>query len=87
MKLLPRHFEIVQEVTGLKVSIAGEKRNLNILRHSSIMFRLMFGLTVDTLTLVRYARTSPETIHLLYAAPLQCEMNVGELQNKRRPRP
>ncbi len=87
MKLLARQFEIVLEVTGLKLSTAGETRTLYSLRHSSIMFRLMFGRTVDTLTLARNARTSPEMIDRFYAAPLQGEMNVGELQSKRRPRP
>ena len=52
-----------------------------------IMFRLMFGRTVDTLTIARNARTSPEMIDRFYAAPLQGEMNIGELQSKRRPRP
>jgi hypothetical protein len=51
------------------------------------MFRLMFGRTVDTLTLARNARTSPEMIDRFYAVPLQGEMNVGELQSKRLPRP
>jgi hypothetical protein len=46
-----------------------------------------FGRGVDTLTLARNARTSPEMIDRFYAAPLQGEMNVGELQSKRRPRP
>ena len=87
MKLLARQFEIVMEVTGLKSSAAGETRTLYSLRHSSIMFRLLFGRTVDTLTLARNARTSPEMIDRFYAAPLQGEMNVGELQRKRRPRP
>ncbi len=87
MKLLARQFEIVLEVTGLKLSTAGETRTLYSLRHSSIMFRLMFGRGVDTLTLARNARTSPEMIDRFYAAPLQGEMNVGELQSKRRPRP
>jgi hypothetical protein len=54
---------------------------------ANLMFRLLFGRTVDTLTLARNARTSPEMIDRFYAAPLQGEMNVGELQSKRRPRP
>ena len=87
MKLLARQFEIVLEITGMKLSTTGETRTLYSLRHSSIMFRLMFGRTVDTLTLARNARTSPEMIDRFYAAPLQGEMNVGELQSKRRPRP
>jgi len=87
MKLLARQFEIVLEITGMKLSTTGETRTLYSLRHSSIMFRLMFGRTVDTLTLARNARTSPEMIDRFYAAPLQGEMNIGELQSKRRPRP
>jgi hypothetical protein len=71
----------------LKLSTAGETRTLYSLRLGSIMFRLMFGRTVDTLTLARNARTSPEMIDRFYAAPLQGEMNMGELQSKRRPRP
>lgn len=87
IKSLAKQFDIVLALTGLKVSNTGEPRSLYSLRHSSIMFRLMFGRAVDTLTLARNARTSPEMIDRFYAAPLQAEMNVGELQSKRRPRP
>jgi len=76
----------VLEVTSLKLSTSGETRTLYSLRHSSIMLRLLFVRTVDTLTLARNARTSPEMIDRFYAAPLQGEINVGELQSKRRPR-
>ena len=87
MKALANQFDIVLALTNLKISNVGEPRTLYSLRHSSIMFRLMFGRAVDTLTLARNARTSPEMIDRFYAAPLQGEMNVGELQSKRRPRP
>jgi hypothetical protein len=87
IKSLAKQFDIVLALTSLKVSNVGEPRSLYSLRHSSIMFRLMFGRAVDTLTLARNARTSPEMIDRFYAAPLQAEMNVGELQSKRRPRP
>jgi len=87
LKSLAKQFDIVLDATGLKVSNLGEPRSLYSLRHSSIMFRLMFGRTVDTLTIARNARTSPEMIDRFYAAPLQGEMNIGELQSKRRPRP
>ena len=87
LKSLAKQFDIVLDATRLKVSNLGEPRSLYSLRHSSIMFRLMFGRTVDTLTLARNARTSPEMIDRFYAAPLQGEMNIGELQSKRRPRP
>ena len=85
--LVKSSFHLTSALKLLKLSTAGEKRTLYSLRHSSIMFRLMFGRAVDTLTLARNARTSPEMIDRFYAAPLQGEMNVGELQSKRRPRP
>jgi hypothetical protein len=87
MKKLAKQFDILLSITNLKVSNIGEPRTMYSLRHSCIMFRLMFGRAVDTLTLARNARTSPEMIDRFYAAPLQGEMNVGELQSKRRPRP
>jgi hypothetical protein len=87
MKKLQRQFEVVMEMTKLRTSNSGETRTLYSLRHSSIMFRLLYGRAIDTLTLSRNARTSPEMIDRFYAAPLQGEMKVGELQSKRRPRP
>ena len=87
IKSLAKQFDILLALTSLKISNVGEPRSLYSLRHSSIMFRLMFGRAVDTLTLARNARTSPEMIDRFYAAPLQAEMNIGELQSKRRPRP
>jgi len=77
----------MRELINLKVSNVDEPRTLYSLRHSSIMFRLMFGRSVDTLTLATNARTSPEMIDRFYAAPLQGEMNDGELQSKHRPWP
>ena len=87
MKQLGKQFEIVLEVSNMKMSTINEPRTLYSLRHSCIMYRLMFGRGIDTLTLARNARTSPEMIDRFYAAPLQGEMNVGMLQSKRRPRP
>jgi hypothetical protein len=87
MKQLAKQFEIVLEITHLKLSTTNETRTLYSLRHSCIMYRLLFGRGIDTLTLARNARTSPEMIDRFYAAPLQGEMNVAMLQSKSRPRP
>ena len=87
MKQLAKQFEIVLEISHLKYSTTNEARNLYSLRHSCIMYRLLFGRGIDTLTLARNARTSPEMIDRFYAAPLQGEMNVAMLQSKSRPRP
>ena len=88
LKSLQRQFEVVVEMAGVKNSSPlVEQRTLYSLRHSSIMFRLLYGRAIDTLTLARNARTSPEMIDRFYAAPLQGEMNVGMLQSKRNPKP
>ena len=87
MKKLQRQFEVVLHMTGLRTSNTGENRTLYSLRHSAIMYRLLYGQGIDTLTLARNARTSPEMIDRFYAAPLQGEMNIEMLQSKRNPRP
>jgi hypothetical protein len=90
LKQIQRQFEVLLAVTGLRVKGVKEQdndRTLYSLRHSSIMFRLLYGQAIDTLTLARNARTSPEMIDRFYAAPLQGEMNIDKLQSKRRPRP
>ncbi len=86
LKLLQRQFDALLDVTSLKNSPAGDPRTIYSLRHSSIMFRLLYGAGIDTLKLARNARTSPEMIDRFYAAPLIGEMAVAELQSKRRPR-
>ena len=87
MKKLQRQFEVVLNMTGLRLSNSNENRTLYSLRHSAIMYRLLYGQGIDTLTLARNARTSPEMIDRFYAAPLQGEMNIEMLQSKRNPRP
>jgi hypothetical protein len=51
MTKLQRQFEVVLAMTGLRHSNTGEIRLLYSLRHSSIMFRLLYGRAIDTLTL------------------------------------
>ena len=75
------------EITHLKLSTTNETRTLYSLRHSCIMYRLLFGRGIDTLTLARNAQTSPEMIDRSYAATLQGKMNVAMVQSKSRPRP
>jgi hypothetical protein len=87
LKQLQRQFDAVLEFTGLSAKGDDTNRTLYSLRHTSIMFRLMFGNGIDTLTLARNARTSPEMIDRFYAAPLQGEMNIDKLQSQRNPRP
>ena len=81
---LQRQFGVVLLKTGLEKGARGEERTLYSLRHTCIMYRLLYGDGVDLLTLARNARTSPEMIDRFYASHLEGEMNVGLLQSRRR---
>ena len=84
LKQLQRQFDILLWSTGLRNNVQGEDRSLYSLRHTCIMYRLMFGEGMDLLTLARNARTSPEMIDRFYASKLKGEDNVAMLQSRRR---
>ena len=69
--------------TGLSESVTGDVRTIYSLRHTAIMYRLIFGVGINTLMLARNARTSVEMIDRFYAKPLTGEMNVEMLQSRR----
>jgi integrase len=62
----------------------GRPRTLYCLRHTAIMFRLLYGQGIDMLTLARNARTSVQMIERFYASALAGEMNVAMLQSRRK---
>ncbi len=68
---------------GIKKNQLDQNRTLYSLRHTSIMFRLLYGNSIDLLTLARNARTSVEMIEKFYARNLNAEMNIGLIQSKR----
>jgi hypothetical protein len=61
----------------------GESVTLYSLRHTSIMYRLMFGGEINLLTLARNARTSIAMIERFYASRLEGGMVVDELHKKK----
>ena len=86
LKQLQRQFEILLWDTGLEKGADGEARSLYSLRHTCIMYRLLYGDGMNTLVLARNARTSVEMIDRFYAKPLSGEMNIEMLQSRRRKR-
>ena len=84
--VLSQHFNKILAATGLKYGDLGQERSLYSLRHTAIMFRLLYGKGIDLLTLARNARTSVQMIEEFYASHLTAEMNIGLLQSKRRDR-
>lgn len=86
LKQLQRQFEVLTWDTKLGKGASGEQRTLYSLRHTCIMYRLLFGDAINTLGLARNARTGPEMIDRFYAKPLTGEMNIAMLQSRRRKR-
>ena len=77
-------FKWVLREAGLsQMDHLGRQRTIYSLRHTAIMFRLLYGQGIDTLTLARNARTSVQMIERFYASTLQGEMNVDMLQSRR----
>lgn len=82
--VLSQNFNKILVGTGLKTGELGQTRSLYSLRHTAIMFRLLYGKGIDLLTLARNARTSVQMIEEFYASNLTAEMNIGLLQSRRR---
>jgi len=86
LEQLGHQFAHVRELSAAAEpsSNPGGERPLYSLRHTAIMFRLLYGSRIDLLTLARNARTSVEMIERFYASRLTGEMNIDLLQSKRR---
>jgi hypothetical protein len=84
LKLIQRQFDVLLHLTGLRTGNLEQERSLYSLRHSCIMYRLMYGERMDLLTLARNARTSPEMIDRHYASKLTGEHNIAMIQSDRR---
>jgi len=83
LQTMRRQFDYILGKCDLKKTPNGEPRTLYSLRHTSIMFRLTMGESIDLLTLSRNCRTSVSMIERFYGKPLEGEMNVGKIQSTR----
>ncbi len=81
--VISQNFNKILIATGLKYGELGQVRSLYSLRHTAIMFRLLYGKGIDLLTLARNARTSVQMIEEFYASNLTAEMNIGLIHSKR----
>jgi integrase len=76
-------FNWILKKLGIKAGPHGTDRTLYSLRHTAITFRLIYGGSIDLLTLARNARTSVEMIDKFYASTMSAEMNIALLHGKR----
>jgi hypothetical protein len=75
---------MVIQLTQLKESKDGDVRTLYSLRHTSIMYRLIYGGEINLLSLARNARTSVGMIERFYASQLESSKVTDELHAKKR---
>lgn len=85
--VISQNFNKILAITDLKHGELGQVRSLYSLRHTAIMFRLLYGKGIDLLTLARNARTSVQMIEEFYASNLTAEMNIGLIHSKRSDKP
>jgi len=85
--LMQRQFSVILAETKLERGPNNESRTLYSLRHTCIMYRLLYGVGMDLLTLARNARTSVEMIDRFYASHLQGEQNIAMIQSRRSKKP
>jgi hypothetical protein len=83
LKVLQRQFELLMSDLNYGKGPRGEDRTIYSLRHTCIMYRLMYGKGIDHLTLARNARTSPDMIDRFYGSQLSAEHNIALLQSRR----
>jgi hypothetical protein len=80
---IQRQFAVVMEAAELGDGPNEERRTLYSLRHTCIMYRLIYGDGMDLLTLATNARTSVDMIARFYASQLTGEMNIDMIQSRR----
>lgn len=85
--LMQRQFSVILTDTKLERGPNNESRTLYSLRHTCIMYRLLYGVGMDLLTLARNARTSVEMIDRFYASHLEGEQNIAMIQSRRSKKP
>lgn len=80
---LARAFGMLLEETGTKEGRDDEARSIYSLRHTSIMFRLIYGGEINTIKLARNARTSVDVIERFYASQLEPSHVTRDLHAKK----
>jgi hypothetical protein len=71
-------------VTGLKESVDGETRTLYSMRHTSLMYRLLYGGEINTTKLANNARTSTEMLERFYVPQLESSQFTKDLHAKKK---
>jgi hypothetical protein len=81
LNVIRRLFDHLLHQTKLKTDANGIARTLYSLRHTSLMFRFLYGKNVDIRALAHNALTSVLMLEKFYLAHVKSEMKMKELQS------
>ena len=80
---IARQFDVLLSVAGLKENSDGDTRTLYSLRHTSIMYQMLYGEELNTTKLAKNARTSTEMLERFYVAQLESSQFTKDLHAKK----
>ncbi len=81
-----RQFELALQTAGMKKNSKGDTLTTYSLRHTSIMYRLIYGGEINTTKIAKNARTSTEIIERFYVAQLESSDVTKDLHKRKSPR-
>jgi len=81
-----RQFELVLQTAKMKTNRNGDVLTPYSLRHTSIMYRLIYGGEINTTKIAKNARTSTEIIERFYVAQLESGDVTRDLHKRKQPR-
>ncbi len=81
-----RQFELALQTAGMKTNRNGDVLTPYSLRHTSIMYRLIYGGEINTTKIAKNARTSTEIIERFYVAQLESSDVTKDLHKRKQPR-
>ena len=81
---IARQFDVLLNEAKLKTSVDGDTRTLYSMRHTSLMYRLLYGGEINTTKLANNARTSTEMLERFYVPQLESSQFTKDLHAKKR---
>lgn len=81
---IARQFDVLLSESDLKISEDGDVRTLYSMRHTSLMYRLLYGGEINTTKLANNARTSTEMLERFYVPQLESSQFTKDLHAKKR---
>lgn len=80
---IARQFDVVLDYTKMKTTDEGDARSLYSLRHTSIMFRVLYGGDINPIKLANNARTSVEMLERFYLSKMESAQFTADLHAKK----